>query len=151
RDDAGRIVADIDRDYTTVRSLLNSILSEGSGVAVSKATAATIQAVTTATIGMFDYEGASAQDIARVMKLDKSSAWRRLSAARQDGFVVNLEQRKGQPGKYRATPHKVEPKDVLPDAATLAELFNASHPVSPPKPVQPCNPGEINEVSLGDN
>jgi hypothetical protein len=36
RDDAGQIVADIEQDYTTVRELLNSILAEGSGVAVNK-------------------------------------------------------------------------------------------------------------------
>jgi hypothetical protein len=102
-DAAGQIIADIERDYATVRELMNSILAEGSGVAVNKAMAETIDAVTTATVGMIESEGASAQDIARGLKLDKSAAWRRLSAARGEGFVLNLEQRKGMPGKYRST------------------------------------------------
>src|SRR5262249_10524131 len=46
RDDAGRIVADIERDYAAIRKLLNPTISQGSGVAVSKAMAETIDAVT---------------------------------------------------------------------------------------------------------
>src|SRR5262249_19579860 len=35
RDGAGRVIADIDHDYETVRKLMNPIIAEGSGVAVS--------------------------------------------------------------------------------------------------------------------
>jgi len=152
RDDAGQIVADIEHDYATACELLNSILAEGSGVAVNKAMAATIDAVTKATDGMSGAEGASAQDIARALKLDKSAAWRRLSAARQEGFVVNLEQRKGMPGKYRATPQRVEPVVILPDAATLSERFRKTHPADTPlKSTQPCNREEKADVIQVDN
>jgi transposase len=82
---------------------------------------------------MIEGEGASAQDVARALKLDKSAAWRRLSAARQEGFVINLEQRKGMPGKYRALPQKVDSVSILPDAARLAESFRNVHLAQPPK------------------
>jgi hypothetical protein len=147
RDDDGQIVADIERDYATVRELLNSILAEVSGVAVNKAMTETIDAVSKATAGMSEAEGASAQDVGRTLKLDKSAARRRLLAARDEGFVVNLERRKGMPGKYRVTSQNVEHVNILPDAATLIERFTDT----PPKSVPPCHRDEKAEVDLGDN
>jgi hypothetical protein len=142
RDDAGQIVADIGHDYATVRELLNSILAEGSGVAVNKAMAETIEAVAKATDGISEAEGASAQDIAHALKLDKSAARRRLLAARDEGFVLNLEHRKGMPGKYRVTPQKVEPVNILPDATTLNERVRDTRSAdTSPKSAPPCHPG----------
>jgi hypothetical protein len=101
RDSDGRIVADVGNDYSIVRELMIGILAAGSGVAISKSMTQTIEAVQAATAGMAETEGASAQDVAVKLRLDKSAAWRRLNSARQDGFVANLEQRRGMPGKYR--------------------------------------------------
>ena len=152
RDDGGQIVADIEHDYATVRELLNSILAEGSGVAVNKAMAETIEAVTKATENMMEAEGASAQDIARHLKLDKSAARRRLLSARDEGFVVNLEQRRGMAGKYRVTSQKVESKNILPDAAMLLEHFWNTHPTDTPlKSVPPCHREEKADAGLEDN
>src|SRR5262249_34293774 len=100
-DSDGQIIADIAHDYTTIRDLMNAIVAEGSGVAVKKETIETINAVKAATADLSLGDGANAQDIATALKLDKSAAWRRLSAARHEGFVVNLEMRRGMPGKYR--------------------------------------------------
>jgi hypothetical protein len=50
-------------------------------------------------------------------------AWRRLSAACDDGFVVNLEQRRGMPGKYRATAESAKSDAILPTAATFYFLM----------------------------
>jgi hypothetical protein len=150
RDEAGRIVADIERDYAIVRELTNAIVAEGSGVAVNKAMAETIDAVTKATIGMTEAEGVSALEIGHLLKLDKSAAWRRLSAARSEGFIVNLEQRKGMPGKYRATGHKVEPVNILPTVTDLTDHFS-SLAVSPPKTAEPCNRDGIAEDFQADN
>jgi hypothetical protein len=152
RDDAGQIVADIDHDYETVRQLMNAIIAEGSGVAVSPATTETIDAIGKATIGVAEGEGANAKDIAKLLKLDRTAAWRRLSAACHDGYAVNLEQRRGMPGKYRTTAQKPEPVPVLPAAPELAECFNNTQcPDTPLKSTQPCNRDEIADVSLRDN
>jgi hypothetical protein len=147
RDEVGRIVADIEHDYATVRKLMNAIIAEGSGVAVNLAMTETIEAVTKATIGMADDNGADAKAIAKLLKLDHSATWRRLSAARDDGYIVNLEQRKGMPGKYRATGQKVEPIDILP---VMTDLADAYAPYTPQKSVQSCNRDEIAETVLGD-
>jgi hypothetical protein len=152
RDSAGQIIADITCDYEPVRKLMGAIIAEGSGVAVNKATVETIEAVSKATAAMARDEGASAQDVAKVLKLDKSAAWRRLSAARQEGFIVNLEVRKGMPGRYRATGQQVEPINILPTTAELAERFETMpSPPTPPEPVQPCNRDGIAEAVLEDN
>ena len=74
RDADGQIVADIENDYEAVRGLINSILSEGAGIAVNPAMVETIAAVEKATAALPIGEGASAQDIGKILKLDKSAA-----------------------------------------------------------------------------
>ena len=74
RDADGQIVADIENDYEAVRGLINSILSEGAGIAVNPAMVETIAAVEKATAALPVGEGASAQDIGKLLKLDKSAA-----------------------------------------------------------------------------
>src|SRR5262249_47664582 len=100
RDDAGQIVADIEHDYAAVRTLMNDLLAESSGVSIKPAMVETIKAVTLATIQMKSDEGATAQAVSKILKLDKSAARRRLLAAVNEGFVRNLETHKGQPGRY---------------------------------------------------
>src|SRR5262249_36517604 len=82
----------------------------------------------------------SAQDIGKLLKLDKSAAWRRLTKARNEGFVINLEVRKGMQGKYRATQQEVELLSVLPSAEELREKHEehiCRH--TPSESTQPCN------------
>jgi hypothetical protein len=128
---------------------MSAIVAEGSGVAVSPATTETIEAIAKATIGKTETEGATAKDIATILKLDKSAARRRLLAACRDDYVVNLEQRRGMPGKYRTSGQKVEPVAILPTAADLAEHF--AHTYLSPKPVPPCHWDEIDEIFQSDN
>jgi hypothetical protein len=150
RDESGQIVADIDNDYETVRKLMNAIIAESAGVAINPAIIETIDAVVSATSDMMQAEGASAKDIGALLKLDRSAAWRRLLAACDDGYVCNLEQRRGMPGKYRATGQKVEPVAILPAAAELAERFSARC-LSPPESAKPCNRDEIVKAFQSDN
>jgi hypothetical protein len=140
RDADGQIVADIENDYEAVRELMNSILSEGAGIAVNPAMVETIEAVEKATAGLPIGEGASAQDIGKILKLDKSAAWRRLVKARGEGLVVNLEVRKGMQGKYRTTQQEVELLSILPSADELREEHeNSTRRHTPPESTQPCN------------
>jgi hypothetical protein len=145
RDGTGQIVADIELDYEPIRKLMADIIAEGSGVAVNEATIETIEAVTKATAPLAVGEGASAQEVAKILKLDKSAARRRLLAARDEGFVVNLEVRRGMPGKYRATGQTIEPVNILPVTAELAERYASQ------KPVPPCHREEITDIPQEDN
>jgi hypothetical protein len=151
RDEAGRIIADIDHDYDEVRKLTNAIIAESSGVAVNPAMTETIDAVIKATISLDAGEGATAKDIAKLLKLDKSAARRRLLAACNDDYVVNLEVRKGMPGQYCATGQKVEPIVILPLTADLADRVSSSLSQSPSKIGEPCHRDEIAQASQTDN
>jgi hypothetical protein len=147
-----QIIADIAHDYETVRELLEPILAEGSGVAVHPAMTETVQAVTEATVGLTESEGASAQNVARILKLDKSAARRRLLGAREEGFVINLEVRRGMPGKYRATPQTIEALAILPTPERLRQAVENTHvSVTPPEPVPPCHRDEKADTVQDDN
>src|SRR5262249_3474434 len=138
RDDQGQIIADIEHDYAAVRGLMSAILAEGSGTAIKETMQETITAVEQATAGLDATQGASAQDIAKVLKLDKSAARRRLVGACADGWVVNLEQRRGMPGKYRTTDQtKVDRADILPGVDALMKAYT---PQPPPESPPPCHP-----------
>jgi hypothetical protein len=147
RDEARRIVADVDHDYAVVRELMNTILAEGTGVAINPAVAETIEAVANATAEMSEKDGASVAGIAKLLKLDRSSAWRRLSAACSGGYVVNLEDRERMPGKYRASGHKVEPVNILPAVTDLHIRVSASRP----KTAEQRNTDEIAQASQEDH
>jgi hypothetical protein len=120
RDDLGQIEADIEHDYAAIRQLMNGLIAESSGVAVNMAVQETVDAVAEATQRMAPDDGASAQTVAFQLKLDKSAARRRLLKAASEGFVVNLEMRRGQPGRYRVTGQKPEIVDMLPPPERLA-------------------------------
>jgi hypothetical protein len=109
---------------------MNAIIAESAGVAINPAIIETIDAVTTATIGMTEAEGANAKDIAKLLKLDRSATWRRLTGACTDGYVCNLEQRRGmreniarrgrRPSRSQSChPRRSWPKNTIHRAASL--------------------------------
>ena len=60
------------------------------------------------------------------MNLDKSAGRRRVTKALVAGYLVNLEQRKGRPGRYRlADEESVTSEEAMPDAASLQVLYDA--------------------------
>ena len=60
---------------------MGGIVAEASGTSVSKELQQTIDAVQAANAALSADEGATADKIAKLLKLDKSSAWRRLRVA----------------------------------------------------------------------
>jgi hypothetical protein len=98
RDDRGRIVATLE-DYAIVRELAADLVAQGIDATVSATVRATVEKVAK----LVDDEGGdpvSLGPIAAALKLDKSAASRRVSTAIAKGFVRNLEDRKGKPGRY---------------------------------------------------
>lgn len=130
RDDEGQIVADIELDYRVVLVLMNDLLAEGAGVAVNPQMQQTIDAVAKVTAAMASDHGATALEVAKVLKLDKAPAWRRLKAAVGEGYINNLEVRRGQPGRYRVSGQKVEAAVLLPEVSDLT----AAHADTPTPP-----------------
>jgi hypothetical protein len=132
-DDRGHIVADLDLDYLPVAELIGGIVAEASGTRIASEVQETINAVRISTTNRAPDDGATAFEVARLLKLDKSSAWRRLNVARDKGYVVNLEVRRGQPGRYRVTEQEVEAEALLPAPEAIAAhaLLGAAQPAQP--------------------
>ena len=112
----GELIADLDLDYGPVADLIGHIAAEGAGIAVSRELLETIEAVKIITMdpNMPKDDGPTAYEVGKLLKLDKPTAWRRLRVAAEKGFVINLQVRKGQPGKYRLTEQEVEAEELLP-------------------------------------
>ena len=88
----------------------------------------TIDAVKIATVKIAADDGATAFEVGKKLGLDKSTALRRLRVAAEKGFVVNLEQHRGRPGKYRLTDQEIEAESLLPtvDEIRAAERSGVS-------------------------
>jgi hypothetical protein len=116
KDDQGRVIADLD-DYAVVRELVGDAIAEGVGTTVSETVRQTVEAVK----AIAPKEGIQLKPLADKLNLDKSNVSRRLSQAADGGYVRNLEDKRGKPGRWVIG-------DPLPEAADLL-----------PKPAQLCN------------
>ena len=102
RNDAGVIVATIDDDYEPVRALLADVLATSAEVKLAKTISDTVKAVATLQRPERAELGVTALALGEYLKLDRTAAWRRLHAAELAGYVINLEDRRGRPGRYQA-------------------------------------------------
>jgi hypothetical protein len=105
RDERGRIMADL-YDYTAVRSLVNDLIADAVGAAVPESVRETVETVQAQTVKLDgadeppDPDGIKVAKIASLLKLERSAATRRLHSARDRGYLVNLEDRRGKPARY---------------------------------------------------
>jgi phage/plasmid primase-like uncharacterized protein/DNA-binding MarR family transcriptional regulator len=113
------------RDYEPVRELMVDLLAETAEVKLSRTVAETIQAVM-ATQPDDENQGASVREIAAELRLDRSSASRRLRKAEDSGLVVNVEQRRGHPKHYRTTGEELATTEMLPSTDTLRAAWTAT-------------------------
>lgn len=118
RDDAGQIVATLN-DYAVVRELVVDLVSEGVEATVSATVRQTVAAVAALTAG--DAPAASVTQIAKALNLDKGAASRRVAAARDAGYLVNLEDKKGRPARLVVGSELPDDLVILPDAADLLD------------------------------
>jgi hypothetical protein len=114
KDQQGRIIADLD-DYAEVRYLVADVIAEGVGATVSETVRQTVEAVAT----IAPKEGIQLQPLADKLNLDKSNVSRRLRQAADGGYVRNLEDKRGKPGRWVIGDPLPETADLLPDPAQL--------------------------------
>jgi hypothetical protein len=115
RDNAGRVIAALD-DYAVVRGLVGDIIAEGVGATVPETVRETVDAVA----ALASDEGVMGRDIADRLRLDKSNVSRRLRVAADGGYLRNLEDKRGRPGRWVIGDPLPESVDLLPDPAQLA-------------------------------
>ena len=98
RDEDGRVIADT-YDYTAVRSLVNDLIADAVGAAVPASVRETVDVVgeleATRAAGY-----ATVHDVAALLRIERPSAQRRLATARDRGYIVNTEDKRGKPARY---------------------------------------------------
>ncbi len=124
RDAAGRVVAEVG-DYAAVRGLVADLVAEGVEATVPATVRETVAAVRTltgqdgATLAARLREDSDATislaAIARALKVDKSAASRRVSVARDRGYLRNLETKRGQPARIALGEPLPEETPILPE------------------------------------
>ena len=133
RDREGRIVATI-ADYAAIYALTNDLFDVAARATVAETVRETVEAVRDL-IGP-SQQAVSGTAVADALKLDTSTVSRRLHAALKDGYLENLEVRKGRPMRVvigEPMPDKVAllpSPESLEAACTVAGLLEGSLPPS---------------------
>jgi hypothetical protein len=116
RDPKGRIVATLE-DYAAVRGLVADLVSEG----VEATVPATIRETVEELKSLHDdeKEAITIAKLAEELKLDNSTAWRRVRTAIDRGYAKNLEDRKGRPARLVPGDDLPDDIEILPAVARL--------------------------------
>jgi hypothetical protein len=119
RDETGRVVALL-ADYAAVRALVTDLF----GVALQATVAATVRETVEAVAELGGSDGAevSTRAVGERLRLDRTTAYRRVQAARAENYLRNLEDRKGHPTRLVLGDPLPADRDVLPTVDVLAEV-----------------------------
>ena len=116
RDDQDRLVATFN-DYAVVRGLVADLVSEGVGATVRPVIRETVAAVDDLEP---DHEaGVPQAALAKRLKLDRSAVSRRVQTAITEGYLRNLEERKGRAYRLVLGDPLLENVEILPDPDVL--------------------------------
>ena len=113
-DRRGRIVAKLD-DYAEVRNLVHDLVASGVGASVSSEVRETVAVVEE----ISDGEGVTQKALVSALNLDKSAVSRRVRSATRDGYLRDLEERRGHPSRLVVGDSLPEDAAILP---TVEEL-----------------------------
>lgn len=119
RDASGRIIATL-ADYAAVHDLIIDILNESMAATVS----ATVRETVTAVKAMQHESQGGAVSVTALslhMDLDKSVVSRRVRVAKELGYLVDLEDKRGKPSRLVVGDSMPEERPVLPSPDSLIE------------------------------
>ena len=97
-DNKGRIVATLE-DYAVVRELVADLVSEGVGGTVRETVKETVRTVAKLTKPE-EVETVGIKKVADRLKLDRTTAQRRVKAAAEEGYLVNEEDQRGKAARW---------------------------------------------------
>jgi hypothetical protein len=100
--------------------LVADTIAQGVGATVS----ATVRDTVAAVDALAADEGVMARAVADKLSVDKSTASRRLRVAADGGYVHNLEDKRGKPGRWVTGDPLPETIALLPDPTQLATVDN---------------------------
>lgn len=129
-DDAGKVQATME-DYEAVFAVLNAIMAETNGTAVSQGIRDIVQAVTDIQAAG---KRASTTRIAKVLKLHRTNVWRNASAAMEGGYLVSVLNKNKKPtGAYKIGEPLPENCNALPTPNEVAKDWAKSQAKTSPK------------------
>jgi hypothetical protein len=144
RNSKGAIVATIQEDYAIVRDLMDDIMATTAELKVREPVIKTVEVVkrlqsrehadderSWAVREAAGLGGVPTTEVSKELNVDNASAWRLLKQAQEAGFLVNLEPRRGRPGRYQTT-QMLPPTDTdnLPEPEELERAYlDARNPV----------------------
>lgn len=114
RDERGRIVA-CHEDYAVVREIVADLMSEGVKATVPATVRETVAAVAT-------LEEPSISQVARRLELDQSAGQRRVAKAVAEGYLRNLEDRRGRAARLVVGDPLPDDVELLPEPAEIGDL-----------------------------
>ena len=107
-------------DYVVVRDLVADLFAEALDVAVSDSVRDVVDVVQRLTSSG---EPCSVAQVGRVLKVDASTASRRVKTAVAAGYLLNRETKPGRPAQLVVGDPLPNETEVLPPVATLAEVM----------------------------
>jgi hypothetical protein len=117
RDPDARILATL-ADYAAVYELVIDIIAQGVQATVDARIRDTVAAVKE--LDSPKDAGVGLTPLARALGIDKSAASRRVRVAIEDGYLINLEERKGRPARIILGDPLPEERAILPPPEALA-------------------------------
>ena len=96
KDDRGYIIATL-KDYMVVYELVKDLIAIGVGALVTKDVREVVEAV--ANLNQRKLIGVTYSQVATELKLHKATVHRRVLKAMKDGYIRNMEERRGQPAR----------------------------------------------------
>jgi len=146
RDPEGGILA-TPADYAAVYALVIDIIAQGVQATVDPRIRETVTAVKE--LDTPRDSGVKVTAIAKALSIDKSAALRRVRVAIEEGYLTNLEERKGRPARIVLGDPLPEERTVLPHPDTLAGDRGGGGVLSLPPTVQPCNRAGVGQIPTG--
>lgn len=122
KDQRGRVVATL-ADYATVRALVADLVSEGVETTVPESVRGAVHAV--ARLHAQKAEPVAVTQVAQELKLDRSAASRRVRAAKDRGYLRDLEDNPRKPSRLVPADPLPEDLEILPRPDALAGAFGA--------------------------
>jgi hypothetical protein len=117
-DKDGQIVATV-ADYAAVRSLLFKRFAEG----VEATVPPTIRETVAAVGGVGGVGEVSITGLAKILGLDKNSAWHRVKRAIERGYLVNREEKRGMPARIAIADPLPDEIEILPPVEALGDRW----------------------------
>jgi hypothetical protein len=118
KDSTGRIIATL-ADYAVVRELIADLLAEGVEATVSDTVRETVATIHSLNGDVKDATCSTAQ-VAKTLKLDRATAYRRIDSAINLGHLINIETRKHKPYQVAVGEPLPDKQNLLPTVEALA-------------------------------